>query len=142
MIEIRPIQDGDMAYVRANPLQESVKGYPDLVPSPDSYTCLFDGKIVAVGGVVIYLEGIGEIWLMLTKQAREDGFRGLAAFNTIKKKIEEFIVEHKLRRVEAQVRSDFPEALRMIKALKFNYEGTKKEATPDRVDMQMFARII
>ncbi len=142
MLEIRPIQDGDLEYVRENPFQESLKYYPPLKASPiSSFTCLFDGDIVAVGGVIDFFPGVGEVWLMLTKQARKEGVFGIIAITAIEKKMNELIVEHKLWRTEANVRTDFPQAIKMIKAFGFEYEGRKRQCTPDRCDMEIYAKI-
>jgi len=145
MIEIRPMQGSDLEFVMADPFQDSAKAYPVLSPDSmvrDSITCVFEGEIVAVAGIIVYWPGVAEVWMMLTKKARKKGIFGLIAFNAIAKKINDWIVDHKLRRVQAQVRSDFPKALKMIKTLGFKYEGTKKQFSPDGADMQMFARII
>ena len=142
MIEIRKLQDGDLEYVRANPFEEAVKTYPRIPIAPDSYTCIFDGEIVAVGGIIDYWEDVGEVWLILTKQARKEGIFGLIAFTAIEKKMNELITEHKLRRVQAEVRADFPQAIKMIEAFGFEYEGTKRKYTPDKCDMRMYARLI
>lgn len=142
MLKIRPIQDGDMEYVRANPFEEAIKVYPNLLPSPDSCTTLFDGDIVAVGGVIDFWPGVGEVWLMLTKQAKKHDIFGLIALTAIEKKMNELIAAHKLRRAEAQARVDFPEAIKMIKAFGFEYEGTRREYTPDGVDMNFYSKLV
>jgi len=142
MLEIRKLQDGDLEYVRANPYEDAVKVYPKFPPSPDSWTCVFDGEIVAVGGIVDYWSGVGEMWLMLTKQARKHDIFGLIAFGAIEKKMNELVKSHKLRRVEASVRADFPKAIKFIKALGFQYEGRKRKYTPDGKDLFIYARLI
>ena len=142
MLEIRPIQDGDMKYVRANPFEDAVKIYPDL-PAPDSsFTCIFEGEIVAVGGVIVFWEGVGEVWLIMTKQARKKGIFGLIALSTIKKKVDNLIIENNLWRAQADVRADFPEAIKMVEAFGFEYEGTKRKYTPDGCNMKMYAKLL
>ena len=141
MIEIRPIQDGDMEYVQADCSQESVKFYGQLVPRGDAVTVIFDGDIVAVGGLVKYWEGVGEVWLMLTEKSRKKGVFGIIALEAISKKMNELIVAHNLWRVEANVRADFPESIKMIKYFGFEYEGTKRKYTPDKCNMLIFSRI-
>lgn len=142
MLKIIPIRDGDIEFVRANPFCEAVKTYPDFVPAADSLTTIFDGEVVAVGGMIDHFEGVGELWLMMTKQARKHDIFGLIALCAIGKKVNELIADHKLRRVEAKIRADFPEAIRMIEAFGFDNEGCKREATPDRCDLFIYGKLI
>lgn len=143
MLEMIPIRDGDLEFVRANPFEEQVKLYPKMKPSPiSSFTCMFDNEIVAVGGIIDYWQGVGEAWLIMTKQAKKHDIFGLVALTVIEKKMNELIAEHKLRRVQAEVRADFLPGIKMIEALGFGYEGTKRKYTPDGCDMRIYARLI
>jgi len=141
MIEIRSIQDGDMEFVRANAFESAVKRYPELTAPADSFTCLFEGEIVAIGGVADLWQGVGEAWLMMTEQAKKHGIYGLIAFNTIERKMNELIVKHKHWRTEANVRADFPEAIKFIEAVGFEREGVRRKYTPDKCDMILYSRI-
>ncbi len=143
MLEIRPIQDGDMAYIRENPFEEVVKVYPELHPTPEtSFTCVFDDEIVAVGGLRLFpWPGGGEVWLMLTKQSRKHNIFGLIALDAIQNKMNSLIKENKLWRAQAGVRDDFPEAIKMIEAFGFTHEGTQRQYTPDRCDMRMYGKL-
>ncbi len=142
MLEIRNILPGDMEYVKANPFETYIKLYPNQTPPETSYTCLFDGKIVAVGGIREYWKGVGESWLILTKHAQKKGIFGLIAYNAIKKKLNEIIEDEKFWRIEANARADFPKAIRFIESLGFEFEGIKRKYTPDQCDMRSYSKII
>ena len=144
-VEIRKIQEGDIEFVRANPFEEKVKCYPDMKAPDDSYTIVFDGEIVAVGGiietipgVIEYPDGHGELWLMLTKQARKEGIFGLIALNAIEKTIDKLVKDHNIRTAIACVRTDFSEAIKMVKAFGFKKDRIKETFTPDGCDLIIF----
>lgn len=141
MIEIRDLQDGDLEYVRENPLEGAVKNYPKMTPTPPAFTALFEGEIVGIGGMIILWEGVGEMWLMLTANCKREGVFGIIAFEAIKKKVDELIKEHKMRRVQCTVRVDFPKARKMVVALGFQLEGLMKKYCPDSCDVWLYARI-
>lgn len=142
MIKIRQLQDGDIEYVRANPLEDAIKSYPDMPIDPKtSYTALWDGKIVGVGGISMLWKGVGELWLILTKDSNREGAHGLVAFDAIRKKIDEIIEENDIVRAQATARLDNPKAIDMLVWLGFENEGRLRKYTPDRCDVFRFARI-
>lgn len=138
MIEVRELQDGDLEYARENCLEEAIKTYPQLHPQKPSYTALADGKIVGVGGVAILWEGVGEAWLILTRDVLTIKIQ---AYKCIKQMCKTVIEERNLRRIQATVRVDFPQANRMMQHLRFENEGILKNYCPDGCDVIMYARI-
>lgn len=142
MIEIRQLQDGDIEYVKANPLEEVVKDYPNMPIDPEtSYTALWDGKIVGVGGISMMWRGVGELWLILTKDSNRKGAHGIVAFDAIRKKIDKIIKENNVVRAQATARLDFPKGVSMLVALGLKNEGRMEKYTPDGCDVYRFARI-
>ena len=142
MIVIRELKQSDMDFVRANPFEEAVKEYPNLIPAPDSWTCLFDGEIVGIGGIIELWKGVCEVWLMLTKQARKDGIFGLIAYHTIRAKMDELIQKYQPWRVQAHVRDDFPKAIKFIESLGFEYEGIMEKYLPDKGDLRVYRKFL
>ncbi len=138
---IRDLQDGDLEFVRENPLEGAVKNYPRMFPTPPAYTIIFDDEIVGVGGMIILWKGVAEMWLMLTANCRKEGFFGIIAFEAIKNKVDEMLEEHKIRRAQCTVRVDFPKARKMVVALGFTLEGLMKCYCPDGCDVWLYARI-
>ena len=142
MIKIRKLQDGDIEYVKANPLEDTVKSYPDMPIDPKtSYTALWDGKIVGVGGISMMWAGVGELWMILSKDSKLDGAHGIVAFDAIRKKIDEIIEENSIVRAQATARLDFPKGIKMLMALGFEKEGLLRKYTPDRCDVYRFSRV-
>ena len=60
MLSIRKIIPGDLEFVLANPYQESAKNYPPLAAPESTNTYVFDGEVVAIGGIIDYYPGVGE----------------------------------------------------------------------------------
>ena len=138
---VRKIQDGDMEIVMAHPKQSSLKVYPDLTAPDDAVVVINNGEIVAVGGVKVLWEGVGEAWVIVADQSDKDSMLGVEAFNTMRFKLEEMIHDNKLRRVEVQARLDFPDAIRFILLLGFEQECVRKYYAPDGADMILFSKV-
>lgn len=141
-MEIRQIRPGDYEYVKANAIQDSVKDYPDdLVIPADSWTCVYSGVIVAVGGIKLLLPGVGEVWIILTRQFCNDKIFAMVACRAIKKKMEELIENLNLRRCEAQTRADFPKGIRFIETLGFSDPYVRKRYNLDGSNMILYSRV-
>ena len=140
-IEVIPIREGDFEYVKQNCVQREVKDYPDPVIPANTYTCLFDNAIVAVGGVKLFLPGVGEAWIAMTKQSRKDGVFGMIACHAIKDKLDALAVELELRRCEAQVRADFTKAIRFTEALGFTNPYERRFYFPDGTSSLLYEKL-
>jgi len=138
---IRNLEEGDLEYVRNNPLEGAIKNYPRMIPTPPAYTIIFNDKIVGVGGMIILWDYVGEMWLMLTADCQREGLFGIVAFEAIKKKVDDLIEIHKMRRVQCTVRVDFPKARKMVVALGFELEGLMKCYCPDGCNVWLYARL-
>lgn len=142
MLEIKELQDGDLEYVLQNPLEESVKNYQfETKPQRLSWTVLFEGEIVAVGGVVIYWQGVGEMWFMMTKNSKRHDIYGLIALSAIEKKMNEIINENKLWRIQAVVRTDFLQSIKMVERLGFVRECLMRKYLPDGNGCFLYAKV-
>ena len=133
----------DLAFVRQNPFEDAVKGYPYMeCPDENTYTVIYESKIVAVGGMQLEWEGVGLFWLMLTTDCKKYGLHGLFALDAIREKTEYLIKENNLWRAYAVVRTDFPQAIKMMKFLGFKRESTLEKYMPDKTDGFMYVRIL
>lgn len=142
MIFRKAIQE-DLDYVRANPFEGAIKNYPYMeVPSEHCYTAVFEGEIVGVGGLEIHWEGVAEVWLILTANCKKDGFCGVIALTAIKDKMDELIKTNNIRRAQATVRTEFPQAIKMIEFFDFQREGLLREYCPDKSDAYRYAKIL
>jgi RimJ/RimL family protein N-acetyltransferase len=141
-MEFRNPTQADFDYVAANAYEGAVKNYPyQQVPDGNCYAIEFDGLLVGVGGMVLHWEGMAEFWLILTDQCRKDGVYGILALSAIKEKVEYLIESNNIIRAQATVRTDFPEAVKMIEYLGFKNEGLMKHYAPDGHDVIRYARL-
>ena len=133
----------DFDYVSQNPFEGAVKDYPPVeVPDENCYTTIYEGAIVAVGGLVVLRKGLGVCWLILTANCKKKGFYGIVALSAIKDKTEELIQMNNIKRAQATVRTDFPQAIKMIEFLGFQREGLLRKYCPDGGDSYIYARLL
>ena len=131
----------DLDYVVANPFKEAVKEYPAMTAPENSWTCFFDGEIVAVGGVKLYFPGVGESWVIMTKQSRKSGVFGLIACRAISDKLDSIAAELHLRRCEANVREDFDTGIRFVEAIGFTFDGRRERWFPNYVTSLLYSKV-
>ena len=142
-MEFRKGTQEDLAFVRLNPFEGAVKEYPYMeVPDENTYCVIYDSVIVAVGGLCVRWEGVGLLWLMLTAQCRKDGIHGFRALYAIREKMEYLIEVNNLHRAEAYVRTDFPQAIKMIETFGFKRECLMAQQCPDRSNAFLYAKVI
>lgn len=142
-MEFRQATQEDMAFVRQDPFEGAVKDYPYMdVPDENCYTIIFESEIVGVGGLVMRWEGVGLLWLMLTSRCRKKGIYGVLALDAIKTKTDELIEKNNLWRAEATVRTDFPQAIKMIEYFGFKREGLMRKYCPDKGDSYLYSKVI
>lgn len=142
-MKFRPCTQEDMAFVRQNPYEGAIKDYPYMqAPDENSYTVLYESQIVAVGGLQMRWEGTGILWLMLTDDSKKHGFHGLFALEAIKEKMNEMIEANGVWRAEAIVRTDFPQAIKMIEWFGFEREGCMRKCCPDKHSAYLYAKVI
>jgi hypothetical protein len=139
----RKATQADLDYVRQNPFEGAVKDYPYMqIPDKNCYTAIFEGKVVGIGGLNKWREGIGLFWLILTADCLKDGLHGIVALTAIEGKVNELIKTNHLWRAEANIRVDFPQAIRMIEFLGFQKEGRMRKFFPDKTDGYLYSRIL
>lgn len=142
-MEYRRATQEDLAFVRQNPFEDAVKGYPYMqCPDENTYTVIYEGRIVAVGGLYIRWKGVGLLWLMLTADCKKHNFYGVLAIDAIKEKMEFLIKKNNLWRAEAVVRVGFDKAIKMIEFLGFRRESTLEKYMPDKTDAYLYKRIM
>jgi RimJ/RimL family protein N-acetyltransferase len=106
-----------------------------LKSSGPAYTAFFDGKVVAVAGMVNIWNGRGLAWALFTPMA-------LDHFTEIYKAIKRFLEISDVRRIECFVDCEFERAHRMARKLGFVMECERMESfTPDGRACSLYARI-
>ncbi len=140
MITIRQIKNGDLEIVMADPYQDEVKDYPELIVPETSFAGELNGELLGIGGVIDKGDGVCEAWLMLTKKMDKGGTSGIRAFHAIRKKLNE--LSEPFDRCDALVRDDFPKAKAMIEALGYAFVETKIQLPPMNIDMHLYSKKI
>lgn len=141
-MEFRPCTQEDLAFVRQSPFEGAVKDYPYMqCPDENCWTGIFENEIVGVGGCQVKWEGVGLLWLMLTDDCKKNGVFGLIALHAIRDKMDELIAKNGFWRAEATIRTDFPQAIKMIQFFGFKREGLMRKYCPDKGDAYLYSRI-
>ncbi len=141
-MNFRKATQQDLDYVKANPFEGAVKDYPYMeVPDDNTYAVMYEGALVAVGGVQVLWKGRGAFWLILTADCKKSGLHGLRALYAIREKIEELAKKNNLHRGEAAIRTGFSRAIAMIESLGFKREGFMEQYFPDKTDGYLYSRI-
>lgn len=141
-MEFRQATQEDLDFVRHNPFEDAVKGYPYMqCPDDNTYTGIHNSVILGVFGVQVIWEGRGQFWLMMVDDFKEH-INGMKALLIMKQKVNWLIEKNKLWRAEAIIRPDFPQAIKMIEFLGFKRESMLEKYMPDKTDGYLYVRII
>jgi len=100
-----------------------------------SITVTLDDKIMGVGGVGIFWQGVGEVWAMFSPEIAKYPIETVKRTRTALNKI---IHDYNLHRVQCYVREDLT-AQGFVKALGFKEEGVAKKYTHDKVDCTLYS---
>ncbi len=135
----RPFKWRDGLGLVADPNEKGLKGHKDIEKwlkinesEGPGYTVLFNGKIVACGGVRIFWraddgEACGEAWFLA-----ENGIGSVHIDPQIaKEQLYKIIEENNLGRVEASPRCDWAPGLSYVRWLGFKVEGKRRKYLPD-----------
>lgn len=95
------------------------------------------GKIIGVGGVVIFWPGVGEAWSSYSPAALANHRREVFAYS--KKFLEIAEQTHELWRIQAIINPKVSAA--WPKHLGFEFEGTLKKYNTDGTDAHIWARV-
>lgn len=138
----RPSTQADLDYVKAAPFEGAVKDYPYLTcPDDNTITTIYEGYIVAVGGVFIPWEGKGTFWLILRDDAKKHGFHGILALSAIRDKVDYLFAKNELKSAQATVRPELEESVKMIEWLGFERKCLMEKYCPDGGDTYLYERI-
>lgn len=102
------------------------------------YTLEHEGLPLGVGGFRLINCTTAWCWVDISDRA---GSHLIASYRVIKEWIDLFAQEHGIKRLQAYIEVDFPEAIRMAKHLGFKWESDMECFIGDK-DAFMFVRII
>ena len=118
---------------------EVVKNFADVKISGDAVTGVHEGKILGVGGCVLWWPGVAEGWYALSEHVDNHKVSAVLCLNRM---IEELVKRHNLHRLQTTIRTDFEHAIKLVEFVGFSFEGTLKAYTEDKKDVYMYALII
>ena len=101
---------------------------------------IYDGDVVAVGGIHWFWPTVGEAWTILHERAHRNR---LATYRGLKMMFNILIGQHDgpWHRIQATVRTDWPAAIRMAEKLGFARESVLRAYSPDGTDAYMYAMV-
>ena len=101
-------------------------------------TAVEENRIIGCSGIEICWPGFAEIWCIFVEDIEK---YGLKVALRIKPLVKKWIKENNLVRLQAPLRADFPEGIRMAEWVGFKYEATLQKYHPDGVDALMYVII-
>lgn len=96
------------------------------------------GEILAVVGFMPIHDHAGEFWAITSDKCSDYAF---TFHRTMKKHLEKFIKDHRLKRVQMIVRSGYTQGFDWAVSLGFNPEGTLRCYGPEGDDYIMMGRV-
>jgi hypothetical protein len=129
------IKDGELPFAKAVSIDTMLEMQSRLGLA---VTALVHGKPVAMFGCVMIWTGVGEMWSIISDDAR----RYPKQLTIVAKEFSDIVVQSlSLHRLQLTVRSDEPRALRWAEFLGFKTEGLLSKYSPDGVDTYILARV-
>ena len=111
---------------------------PNLVHPGMAFSAIDNGYLVGAAGIAPLWEGVGEAWLLgadrIAKHSR-------AAARVARTGLLDVAEEHGFWRVQAAMRSDWPELARWARFLGMTHEGSMPRYGADGSDYERYARI-
>lgn len=102
------------------------------------WSCIGDGRVLAIFGIGMFWEGCGEAWLMVDTKAIHN--RRLQLTKGSRRFFNNIGPALGLRRLQIMVSVAHEEAVAWSRLLGFEYEATLKKYGPDGSDHLVFAR--
>ncbi len=135
MVSVEPYAAGDVYRIQVR-LGDPMGG-PLTECSGAKWSMKVDGKIVACIGLQPEYDGVGNLWAYISDDARGHGremFRAGARFIN-------GMFEMGYHRIQCVIRKDRPEYARWIRLFGFKEEGCLIQATTDRKDVFIYAKV-
>ncbi len=101
------------------------------------FTLEHEGTPLGIGGFRLINRTTAWCWVDMTDLA---GSHIATCYRVIKEWMDKFVEEHQLKRLQAYIECDFPEAIRMAQHLGFEYESRMKNFVNNK-DAFLYARI-
>lgn len=134
-MNIREMTERDMEFMAEHSVSNGIFG--KMPQRTDfSYALENDGKILAVGGIQFINPFTAWGWIDLTEYAQP---RMITVYRVVKEWMEKICEAHKIRRLQAYIQTDFPQAKRTVQHLGFEFESKMSNFMGDK-DAFMYRR--
>lgn len=110
---------------------------PTMVHADMAFTAIATGHLVAAAGIIPLWEGVGEAWFL---GASRLGKHQRSVLRLVRKGLVRVADEQGLWRVQAVMRSDWPELARWARFLGMKHEGTMRKYGANKLDYERYAR--
>ena len=136
--EIRDATEADLNAIKGDLLFEWNKSYPIEHIAGWAKSLFIDGNLVAIGGVYLIHQGLGQAWLILGSKAAE---HKIEIVRIVRRMIDLAFKELGIWRLEATERADFSQTVKMAEHLGFHNETPDgmKGFTEDRATAYLYA---
>ena len=125
----------DLDFVADNSVSRGIsKRQPERIEY--SYTLEHEGKVLGIGAFRLINATTAWIWCDITHLAAN---HMIVVYRVMKEWTEIFVKEHGIRRLQAYIELDFPEAIRMITHLGYHRESIMKHFIEDK-DAYLYVR--
>jgi len=114
------------------------KDHINKVAGYDAWTGLDSGHIIGCAGIFPMWEGVGEAWFIGADRIKA---HSLSTIKFIKKVFKDKQDEGEYVRLQANVRADWPKAIKFAELVGFKKEGYMKKFGPDGLDYLIMGRI-
>ena len=135
-MEFRKTTQEDLDFVANHSVSRRIlKRQPECIDY--CFTLEHEGKPLGIGGFRLINLTTAWCWLDMTDRA---GSHIIPAYRVVNEWMDIFVKEHGIKRLQAYVEMDFPEAICMIQHLGFEKESIMKNFIGDK-DASLYARI-
>lgn len=135
-MKFRETTQSDFEYMKDHSISRGIlKSQPNEIEF--TYALEHEGKLLGIGGIRLINCTTAWAWIDMTTDV---GNHIIVVYRVIKEWMEKLVEEKGLRRLQAYIEPDFPEAIRMAQHLGFHKESILERFLSDR-DAYLFVRI-
>ena len=128
--------EADLNDDRNRPAPEFGNFMPTLMHEDMAVTAIDNGYLVAAAGIFPLWEGVGEAWFLGASRVGRHQFR---IAKLVREGLLRIAEEQGLWRVQAAMRSDWPELARWARFLGMKHEGTMRCYGANKLDYERWA---
>jgi hypothetical protein len=129
--------EADLNDDRNRPAPEFGNFMPTLVHEGMAFTGIDNGHLIGAAGIFPLWQGVGEAWFLGASRVGRHQFR---VARLVREKLNEIAEEQGMWRVQAAMRSDWPELKRWARFLGMKHEGHMPMYGANKLDYERYAK--